>query len=79
MHTFFKSRDIKEVNVRFAQYQQTYLGVSELATIVGCSNQAISQQLAREKNDFPTPVARLAMGPIWARGQIKEWLGSQTA
>jgi chromosome partitioning protein len=48
------------------------LGLSEVATLLGVSRQAIGNWRQRREN-FPTPVADLKSGPIWRRAEIEEW------
>jgi prophage regulatory protein len=48
------------------------VGVPEIARILGVSRQRV-YQLMEAYEDFPPPVARLAVGRIWARSAIEEW------
>lgn len=52
-----------------------YLGVSEIARMLGVSRQRVSELRARP--DFPDPVAELAAGPVWKETHllrfIEEW------
>lgn len=48
------------------------VGLSEIATMLGVSRQRAGQ-LARDYDDFPTPVAELASGRIWETTAIETW------
>lgn len=48
------------------------VGVPEIARILGVSRQRV-YQLIDTYDDFPPPVATLAVGRIWARAAIEEW------
>jgi hypothetical protein len=50
------------------------VGVSEVAQLLNVSRQRASE-LARAAN-FPTPVARLASGPVWARMTLDRFVES---
>ncbi len=43
----------------------------EIAALLGVSQQRVHQLLARE--DFPAPVADLAIGKVWERSTIEAW------
>ncbi|MDM4721430.1 hypothetical protein QTQ03_18160 [Micromonospora sp. WMMA1363] len=45
------------------------VGNAEIARILGVSRQRV-EQLAREHDAFPDPVARLAAGPVYTRGSV---------
>jgi prophage regulatory protein len=47
------------------------VGLTEIAEMLGVSAQRVDQ-LAR-RDDFPEPVAVLAAGRIWRRGDIERW------
>jgi len=48
------------------------LGTTEAAAILRVSRQVL-YNWRRRKADFPKPVAILAQGPVWRRGDIEEW------
>jgi hypothetical protein len=52
-----------------------YVGVTEIAKLLGVSKQRVSELRTRE--DFPAPVAELAAGPVWSLSNLKlfiaEW------
>lgn len=47
------------------------LGVSEVCSLLGLSRPALAAR--REREDFPPPVARLAMGPVWELSDIETY------
>jgi predicted DNA-binding transcriptional regulator AlpA len=47
------------------------VGVAEIAAIFNTSRAQVSRWALRE--DFPDPVARLRMGPIWMRPDVERW------
>jgi len=49
----------------------TLLGATDVARLLGMSRQRV-YQLA-ERADFPRPVATLARGQMWERGQVEAW------
>ncbi len=48
------------------------VGVPEIARILGVSRQRV-YQLIETYDDFPPPVAALAVGRIWSRSAVEEW------
>lgn len=54
------------------QPPDTYLGVSEVARLLGVSKQRVSE--LRSRPDFPAPVAELASGPVWRGSQLRRFL-----
>jgi predicted DNA-binding transcriptional regulator AlpA len=48
------------------------VGVPEIAQILAVSRQRV-YQLIEAYEDFPKPVATLAVGRIWSRAEIEEW------
>lgn len=54
------------------QPQDAYLGVSEVARLLGVSKQRVSE--LRSRPDFPAPVAELASGPVWRGSQLRRFL-----
>ena len=55
------------------QEPETFLGVSEVAEMLGVSKQRVSE-LRRTRSDFPEPVAELASGPVWAISSLRRFL-----
>lgn len=49
-------------------------GLAEIASLAGVSRQRASQ-LANHP-DFPEPVQRLAMGPVWREADVTKFLTS---
>ena len=52
--------------------QVDVVGVPEMARILGVSRQRV-YQLIEAYDDFPRPVAELAVGRIWSRVAVEEW------
>ena len=52
------------------------VGLAEIAEMAGVSRQAVTNWTARHES-FPEPLARLAAGPVWNRGDIATWLETQ--
>jgi hypothetical protein len=54
---------------------EVYLGLAEVAVMLGVSKQRVSE--LRSRPDFPSPIAELASGPVWARSSlarfVSEW------
>lgn len=48
------------------------VGIAEVAELLGVSTQRVDQ-LARDHDDFPEPVAELAAGRIWERADVEAW------
>jgi hypothetical protein len=59
---------------RLMEYPQDYLGVAEVAAVFGMSTQAISNRNTRGR--MPKPDAKLAIGPIWSKLAIADYLNS---
>jgi chromosome partitioning protein len=51
------------------------VGVAEIAMTLGTSRAQVSRWSLRD--DFPMPVARLRMGPIWMRADVERWARSR--
>lgn len=47
------------------------VGLAEIAEMFGVERQYVFRWAKR--GDFPEPVARLRMGPIWRRPDIEDW------
>jgi len=47
-------------------------GLAEVASLAGVSRQRAGQIAAHP--DFPAPVQRLAMGPVWVEADVKKFL-----
>lgn len=52
---------------------QRLVGITEIAALRGISKQRIFQHA--QKENFPEPIARLAMGPIWDEAKVIEFFG----
>jgi prophage regulatory protein len=48
------------------------VGVPEIGQILGVSRQRV-YQLMETYEDFPAPLATLAVGRVWSRAAIEEW------
>lgn len=59
---------------RLMEYPQDYLGVAEIAMVFGMSTQAISNRNAR--GTMPKPEAKLALGPIWSKLTVADYINS---
>ena len=46
----------------------------EIAQILGVSRQRV-YQLMEAYDDFPAPLATLAVGRVWSRAAVEEWNG----
>lgn len=51
---------------------ETYVGVTEIAEMLGVSRQRVPQ--LRERPGFPAPVAELAAGPVWRLSSLQRFL-----
>lgn len=49
------------------------MGIYEFGKRIGVSRQR-AHQITRMHDEFPAPVARLAMGPIWRTRDIEQWI-----
>ncbi|MDP9341157.1 MAG: hypothetical protein M3Q23_03400 [Actinomycetota bacterium] len=54
---------------------EQYVGVSEIADILGVSKQRVSQ-IRATNGSFPKPVAELAAGPVWTRSSLNHFIES---
>lgn len=57
-----------EQDRRLAVPAPEYVGIAEIAELLGVSRQRVDQLQSRQ--DFPAPVARLAAGPVWRKGDL---------
>ena len=51
---------------------ERYAGVTEVAALLGVSRQRVAELRGRE--DFPTPVAELAAGPVWTESSLRRFI-----
>lgn len=49
-------------------------GLAEIAALAGVSRSRASQLAAHP--DFPEPVQRLAMGPVWTEADVEKFLAT---
>lgn len=54
------------------QEPEQYVGVAEVAGLLGVSKQRVSQM--EEVDGFPAPVARLASGPVWRLATLQRFV-----
>lgn len=47
-------------------------GVAEIAALAGVGRSRAGE--ISQRPDFPQPVQRLAMGPVWLEADVTEWL-----
>ncbi len=52
---------------------ETLVGVAEVAEIAKVTSSAICNW-QRRYPDFPRPIAKLHLGPVWYRKDIERWL-----
>jgi len=50
-------------------------GLAEVASLAGVSRQRASQLATHP--DFPEPIQRLAMGPVWLEVDVKKFLATE--
>jgi predicted DNA-binding transcriptional regulator AlpA len=53
------------------------VGTSEIAELAATSRSAVSNWVSRDPS-FPKPIADLACGQIWAKGDIETWLSANS-
>ena len=58
---------------RYVGQKIDLMGVQEIAARIGVSRQRVDE-LHRTDGTFPEPVAVLAAGRIWLKGDIEEWI-----
>ena len=55
--------------------QYEVLGPDELIKVLGYTRSTVYTYISRERWDrIPPPSRRLAMGPVWYRGDVEAWL-----
>jgi predicted DNA-binding transcriptional regulator AlpA len=60
----------------YRPYADELVSVPEVAEMLGVSRQRV-HQIVRAYEDFPAPVAELALGRIWNREAVADWMSSQ--
>jgi len=53
---------------------EEYLGVTEVARMLGVSRQRVSE--LRTRDGFPAPIAEIAAGPVWNGSSLRRFLDS---
>lgn len=48
------------------------VGLAEVAELLAVSKRTATRYAAR--TDFPRPAAKLAMGPVWFKADVEEWM-----
>jgi len=48
------------------------VSISEIGTMLGVSRQRV-HQLIQQYDDFPRPLAELAIGKVWDRATVADW------
>jgi predicted DNA-binding transcriptional regulator AlpA len=48
------------------------VGLAEVAKLLAVTKRTASRYAARD--DFPSPVADLAMGPVWLAAEVEDWI-----
>ena len=61
---------------RAKDFDGIYLGLAELACVLGQTKQATANQMKRGK--LPKPIQKLAMSSIWTKHQILQYLKETT-
>jgi len=51
------------------------MGLQEVAEMLGVSHQR-ADQIAKAYDDFPEPLAVLAVGRIWSRDAVDKWVAA---
>ena len=67
-----KERNSITPQERLNMYKAEFFGLAELAIILGISKQACSNR--RGRNKLPAPTVELALGPVWHRSIIEQFL-----
>lgn len=57
---------------RLLAYEGEYLGLAELAFVLGISKQNCTNR--RRRGKLPGPIQVLRMSPIWTKTLISKWL-----
>ena len=68
------ARDVDLQAEDLARPPDRYVGVSEVAEILGVSRQRASE--LRTRPGFPAPIADLASGPVWTRGSLDRFIST---
>jgi predicted DNA-binding transcriptional regulator AlpA len=53
------------------------VGVAEIAQRFGVDRNTVATTWIRREGDFPVPVVRLAMGPVYDAAEVDEWYRSR--
>lgn len=64
---------IEEADRRLDEPAIELVGITEIADYLGVSKQRALQ--LSQRNDFPTPLARIASGSVWRKGDLSTFAG----
>jgi predicted DNA-binding transcriptional regulator AlpA len=53
------------------------VGVSEVAAMLGCSRQNVSQLAKSPSSGFPAALELLSTGPVFDRRKVEDWIESR--
>ena len=56
----------------FDQLKAELIGQNEIAELAGVALTTVRKW--RHRYEFPAPVSRLAIGPVWLRSDVEDWL-----
>ncbi len=56
----------------FDQLKAELIGQNEIAELAGVA--LVTVRKWRQRHEFPAPVSRLAIGPVWLRSDVEAWL-----
>ena len=56
----------------FDQLKAEMVGQNEIAELAGVA--LVTVRKWRQRHAFPAPVSRLAIGPVWLRTDVEDWL-----
>jgi len=64
--------DERLLDLELSREPEGYVGVTEIAKLLGVSRQRVAQ--LRRRRDFPAPIAELAAGPVWTRTSLTRFV-----
>lgn len=59
---------------RINSYSAPYLGLAELADVFAVSKQAMYRRLMRGLDKELSPIVKLAMGPVWDKNDVLQYV-----
>jgi predicted DNA-binding transcriptional regulator AlpA len=66
--------DDRLLDLELTQDPESYVGVTEVAKLLGVSRQRVAE--LRHRTDFPEPIVELAAGPVWTRTSLEHFVAS---